>query len=319
MGNLPWSVWENPMDSAKMQETIRSMLSVYPFLDCFCIGKSILGKEIPVLIMGAGKRNFLYVGAHHGMEWITSSVLLCYANEFCHLYRANGKIGKRSVGSLWEQFRIHIVPMLNPDGVNYAIHGVDQHNPLRERVLRMNGGSADLSRWQANARGVDLNHNYNAGFAEYKKLEAVEGIACGAPTRYSGEAPESEPEVRALCNYIRFHHPFGAILTFHTQGEELFWKSHGKAFANSESAIRKLALESGYLLNEAEGLAAYGGLTDWCIGSDLAPAVTFECGKGRNPLPVSDFFSIYARLRSTLFLAPTFFRYREKCCEIPCF
>ena len=303
-----WQVWKSPMDNSVLDRTIRTMLFAYPFLNSFCIGKSILGKEIPVLILGGGKRKFLYVGAHHGMEWITASLLLCFADEFCRLYQSGGRIGKQPVVSLWNRFQLHIVPMLNPDGVNYAIHGVDNtQNPLYERVLAMNGGSNDFGHWQANARGVDLNHNYNAGFAEYKKLEAEQGIACGAPTRYSGEEPESEPEVCALCNYIRFHLPLGAVFTFHTQGEELFWKSRGKYVAKSEAAIRKLALESRYALNEAEGLAAYGGLTDWCIESCRTPAVTFECGKGRNPLPVSDFFPIYTRLRKTLFLAPTFF------------
>ena len=198
--------------------------------------------------------------------------------------------------------------MLNPDGADYAIHGVKEDNPLRERVLKMNGRSEDFSRWQANARGVDLNHNYDAGFWEYKRLEAEQGIACGAPTRYSGEMPESEPETGALCRYIRFHQPFGAILTFHTQGEELFWKSRGQIVPGSETAIRKLSLACGYPLNEAEGLASFGGLTDWCIASCGIPAVTLECGKGQNPLPVSDLFPIWARLRKALFFAPTFFK-----------
>ena len=304
MGVLPKRLWEKPTDYATLQSAVQILLAEYPFLKSFYIGKSILGKALPVLILGNGQRKFLYVGAHHGMEWITSSLLLRFADDFCQCYR----IGERSVRALWERVQLHIVPMLNPDGVDYAIHGVAPENPLYERVCKMNGGSADFHRWQANARGVDLNHNYNAGFAEYKRLEEANRIACGAPTRYSGEAPESEPETSALCNYIRFHSPFCAVFTFHTQGEELFWKSRGKIVPGSEPAIRKLALESGYLLNEAEGLASFGGLTDWCIESCAIPAVTFECGKGQNPLPISDLFPIYARLKNTLFRAPLYFK-----------
>mgnify|MGYP001540708298 CR=1 FL=1 len=61
--------------------------------------------------------------------------------------------------------------MLNPDGVDLHIGGMWEHFPLRERVLIMNGGSSDFESWQSNARGVDLNHNYNALFKEYKTLE----------------------------------------------------------------------------------------------------------------------------------------------------
>lgn len=308
MGVLEKSEWEKPIDSAAVGNIVQKMLSEYPFFKSFNIGKSILGKEIPVLILGEGQRKYLYVGAHHGMEWITSSLLLRIADDFCELYRSGGRVGKLSIRALWEQVELHIVPLLNPDGVDYEIHGVSSENPLYERVLKMNGGSADFRHWQANARGVDLNHNYNAGFAEYKRLEKVNGIACGAPTRYSGETPESEPETSALCNYIRFHSPFCAIFSFHTQGEELFWKSRGKFVPGSESAIRKLALTSGYLLNEAEGLASFGGLTDWCIESRATPAVTFECGKGQNPLPISNLFPIYAKLRAALFSAPIYFK-----------
>lgn len=307
MGVLPKRLWEMPTDYAVVQNAVRILISEYPFLKSFNIGKSILGKEIPVLILGNGRKKHLYVGAHHGMEWITASLLLRFADEFCALFRSNGRLGKQPVHALWEHFQLHIVPMLNPDGVEYAIHGVDRKNPLYERVVKMNGGSTNFSHWQANARGVDLNHNYNAGFLEYKQLEAQNEILCGAPTRYSGEAPESEPEVFALCKYIRFH-AFRAVLTFHTQGEELFWKSRGKTIPGSEPAIRKLALEIGYRLNEAEGLASFGGLTDWCIANRGIPAVTFECGKGQNPLPIRDLFPIYARLRKALFLAPTFFK-----------
>ena len=37
------------------------------------------------------------------------------------------------------------------------------------------------------------------------------------------------------------------------------------------------------------------------------PAFTLECGKGKNPLPLEQGFSIYTRLRRALFLFPTMF------------
>lgn len=158
-------------------------------------------------------KSVLYVGTHHGMEWITTLFLLRFINEYCEYYKGGKQAFGINLGTLFATRCIRVIPMLNVDGAQLQIHGVEDSNPLKERLERMSGG--DYSKWQANARGVDLNHNYNAGFAEYKKLEAEANIMPG-PTRFSGENPESEPETGALCNYIRFNGVCRMILTFHT-------------------------------------------------------------------------------------------------------
>lgn len=291
-------------DHTDMMTFLEELAKEYPFLDLSYLGSSILGKAIPKITLGTGKRTLLYVGAHHGMEWITSMILCRFLLDFCRLYQEKGAIRHVSAEAIWQMHRIFVIPMLNPDGTDYQIHGVQKSNPLHDRALAMNSGNADFSRWQANARGVDLNHNYDAGFWEYKKHEVRENIFAG-PTRYSGEFPESEPEVAALCNFIRFLGDLRGILTLHTQGEEIFYKSGGRCLRNSTAVAKRISKESGYRLSEATGLASFGGLTDWCVQGLGIPSFTLECGKGENPLPASDAFSIYATLRSTLFLFPT--------------
>lgn len=137
------------------------------------IGRSILGRSIDYYKLGYGKRNILAVGAHHAAEHITASALfafielLCGGGGFCECRDALSK------ACFW------IVPCLNPDGVEMQICGPSA-SPLYERQLRMNGGE-DFSLWQANARGVDLNHNYDAEFGEYKRIEMREGICRQEP------------------------------------------------------------------------------------------------------------------------------------------
>lgn len=265
---------------------------------------SILGREIPILTLGQGDRCVLYVGAHHGMEWLTAGVLLDFVADYIRQCERNAQVYERKAATLHRERCILVVPMLNPDGVEYAIHGAGRENPLRERVIAMNGGE-DLSAWQANARGVDLNHNYSAGFLSYKRREAAEGIACGAPTRYSGEFPESEPETAALCRLLRQRREqIEGVLTLHSQGEEIFCSCGDALSAKSMSVGRVLQRLTGYRMAHPEGLAAFGGLTDWCITELKRPAYTLECGKGKNPLPLSQRPVIYERLRRALFTFP---------------
>ncbi len=294
-----------PLDHRQMMRYIDIMIERYPFLSVSYIGESILGRGIPILALGEGEKSVLYVGAHHGMEWITSILLLRFINEYCELYKNNCKAFHLRLNYLFSSRTIYVVPMLNPDGVDYQINGVDNSHILYDRLLAMNGGSNDFSRWQANARGVDLNHNYNAGFAEYKKIEAELGILGGSPGKFSGEMPESEPEVGCLCNYIRYCQNLRMIMSFHTQGEEIYYTGCNRTAPRSRSIAEALSRISGYSLGIPEGGASYGGLTDWAIGALNLPSFTVECGKGENPLPPRDYFYIYTAIREMLFTAPT--------------
>lgn len=295
---------DRPFDCERMTEELHALCR-YPFFELSYLGKSLLGRAIPRVRIGNGRAALLYVGAHHGMEWITAALLTRFLGDLCQAIDGGRRVTGVCPRELLETHTLWFVPMLNPDGVAYQIHGVDADNPLYERLLEMNGGSADFSHWQANARGVDLNHNYDAGFAEYKALEAENGIFGPAPTRYSGISPESEAEVSLLCNFIRFYRDdLRGVMTLHTQGEEIYYRSGGITPPKSLHAAKRLAFLTGYTLSDAEGLASFGGLCDWCVRSLGLPAFTVECGRGTNPLPFSALSTIYIRMRQALFAFP---------------
>lgn len=180
---------------------ITALSEKYRFVTVSSIGRSLVGRSIPLISIGEGEKNVLFVGTHHGLESVTSLILMKYAAEYCRAAEACRTVAGIDASLLFRMRRVFIVPMLNPDGTELAVNGHDDRNPLTERLNAMSGG--DFSRWQANGRGVDLNHNYNAGFEEYKKLEPTLGITGGGPTRFSGDHPESEPETSALCSFIR--------------------------------------------------------------------------------------------------------------------
>lgn len=286
-----------------LEEFISFFLDRYPFIDIFEIGRSIRGRSIYCVRLGnvSAPVTALYVGSHHGAESVTTGILLRYVNEFCEYKRTSGRAYGYSVPFIFCERCVYVIPMLNPDGVEIAASGASPESPLYERLRSMNKGD-DFSLWQANERGVDLNHNYNMGFYEYKKIERELGIFAGG-SKYSGQSPESEPETKALCGFIRAAEPDG-ILTLHTQGEEIYYKSGDHAPPKGKEIGKLLADMTGYKLSEPTGGAAYGGLTDWFIKEYNKPSFTLECGKGANPLPIEDFSGIYTRVREALFTFP---------------
>ena len=291
-----------PFDHAALIASVESLTQRYPAVAFNYLGNSILGRGIPLLSIGHGRRQILYVGAHHGMEWITSCVLMKFLDDFCAEIAQNRSPYGLSTRLLTDTCTLHVIPMLNPDGVEYQTHGVDQENPIRERLIQMNGGE-DFSHWQANARGVDLNHNYDADFWEYRRLATQNGILGGGPTRFAGERPESEPEVASLCNFIRYNAPIRGILTLHTQGEEIYCGNSQNS--RTRTLAKRISSLCGYKLGTPDGLSSMSGLTDWCAKVCDIPAFTLECGKGENPLPPSDAYAIYLTLRKLLFTFPT--------------
>lgn len=287
-----------PLSPEKNEAIARGLCDAYPFLSGSSLASSILGRDIPLLKLGEGKRILLYVGAHHGTEWMTGALLLHFLEELCMAREAGGAVLGVHIPFVLKSRTLVFVPMLNPDGVAIAQGPSADGDLLAERRRRMNP-SGDFSHWQANARGVDLNHNYDAGFLEYKRIERELGIEGGAPTRYSGEFPESEPESAALAALIRTLMP-AAVLSLHTQGEEIYYAAEAK-IEGSEAIAHRFAKLSGYRVAVPEGAAAYGGLADYTAGKLRIPSFTLECGKGENPLPDGDAPLVYASIRRLLF------------------
>ncbi len=294
-----------PLDHARMMQYLECFRERYPFLEIQNLGTSVLGKNIPIIALGQGKKSILYVGAHRGTEWITTVLLMRFINEYAECYRTGRHIYSVYLPYLFRQRRILIVPMLNPDGVDYVINGVAKDNPLQERLIKMNDGSNDFSLWQANGRGVDLNHNYNVDFEAYRDDAAKRGINSGAPSGYGGEEAQSEPETAYLCHYLHYvQGELGAVLSFHTGGEEISYSGNGVTLPRSLPLAKILSRLSAYRLAKPEENAALGSLSDFCIQGLQIPAFTLRCGKGPSPLPQELYFCIYAAIRALLFEVP---------------
>ena len=256
----------------------------FHFINSFNIGESIMEKPIPCLHIGRGKRKILLAGAFHGLEYLTAAFLIKFTSDYIVHILTGSEFFGYDAARLYNETSIYIVPMVNPDGVDIAIHGLDITNPYHRTLISMAGIHSFNLVWQANARGVDLNHNYDA------KWSMV--IDECAPSKYGGKHPESEPETRAITELVR-NNDFELLLAFHSQGREIYYDFDGLAAEKSRELAYKMARESGYAVSAPTGTASFGGCKDWFIKEYGRSGFTVEIGMGKNPLPMQMLDEVY--------------------------
>ena len=287
-----------------MEKDIEGLVERYPFIETGIAGKSVLGKNLYYIKLGRGVNQVFYNGSHHALEWITSPLLMKFIENFSKAYADGTTIKGYDIRDIWNRSTIYIIPMVNPDGVNLVIDGLQKENPYYSKLIEWNKGNMNFSKvWQANSRGVDLNHNYDASWNLSKQAEAIYGITGPGPTRYSGLYPESEPESRAIANFTRSHN-FRLVIAYHSQGEAIYWTYSNIMPRDSRAIAELFARVSGYKLEIPTGIVSYAGYKDWFIDKYVRPGFTFEVGKGKNPVALNQFDKIYNDNIEILLLAP---------------
>ncbi len=292
--------YKSPPTCENLAQAIDYLKTNYQGLKVFPIGKSVLGREIQALSIGNPMGATLFVGATHGLEWITTLLLIKFCETVLEGMKTGCKVSDIDVNKALRGRSLVVVPCLNPDGVEIAVNGADSACRLADEVEEISDG--DASAWQANARGVDINHNFDAGWCILSEMEQENGITGPAPTRYGGKHPNSEPETHAMTTFCLTYQP-RSLYSMHTQGEEIYWKYGRHTPTRSRLMAQILAASSGYMATKPTGLASHGGLKDWFIDKFHRPGFTIEVGLGKNPLPIEDFESIYKKIEEMLIIA----------------
>ncbi|MDQ1909850.1 M14 family metallopeptidase [Paenibacillus sp. GD4] len=277
----------NEYGFAELQEDLQLLQQRYPFLELGSIGTTVLGRPIPVVRIGTGPKEVHYNGSFHANEWITTSLLMNFLEEYAYSYANGIPLRGRDVRALFEQTSLWIVPMVNPDGVELVLQGASPDNPYYAQLIEWNFGSRNFSRWKANIRGVDLNDQFPANWEIERDRREVTGPG---PRDYTGTAPLTEPEAAAMASFTE-DHEFRLVVAFHTQGQEIYWNYRDMEPEESEAIADRFAQVSGYRAVKLNGSDA--GYKDWFIQEFRRPGFTIEAGIGVNPLPVSQFRQIY--------------------------
>ena len=290
--------------SALVGYCVQGLGARYPFLRTSSVGKSVLGKPLWSLRLGRGENRVLYHAEHHANEWITTPLLLRFAEELAAAAAAGEEIAGLPAGEILEYATLSLIPAVNPDGMDlvtgelFAGEAYRQARSIAERYPRYPFPSG----WKANVRGVDLNLQYPAGWEQARENKYALGISSPAPADYVGPSPLSEPESRAVAAFTERFDP-ALTLSLHSQGEVIYWEFQGYAPENARQIGEVLAELTGYALADTPNASGYAGYKDWFLQDFRRPGYTFEVGRGVNPLPVSAFPAIYERIRAALALA----------------
>lgn len=276
-----------------MKKDLEGLKSRYPFIEVASAGKSELGKELYYVKLGNGPNKIFYNGSHHAIEWITTVLLMKFIENFSKAYALGQPLEGYNAQDIWNKSSIYVMPMVNPDGVDLVLNGLDRSNPYYNDLIKWNNGSADFSKnWSANIRGVDLNHNYDALWQKSKDAEKSYGVYGPGPSRYSGTSPESESESKAVADFTRKNN-FRLVIAYHSQGEVIYWNFENLASSDARRIAEIFSRLSGYELGETYGITSYAGYKDWFIEKFRKAGYTIEVGLGENPLPISQFNKIY--------------------------
>jgi len=276
-----------------MKKELEGLKARYPFIEVASLGRSELGKELYYVKLGNGPNKIFYNGSHHATEWITTVLLMKFIENFSKAYALGRSLEGYNVQDIWNKSSIYVMPMVNPDGIDLVINGLDSSNPYYNDLIKWNNGSTDFSKnWSSNIRGVDLNHNYDASWQKSKDAEKSYGVYGPGPSRYSGTAPESESESKAVADFTRKNN-FRLVIAYHSQGEVIYWNYENLASPEAKKIGGKFSDLSGYELGETYGITSYAGYKDWFIDKYRRPGYTVEVGLGVNPLPISQFNKIY--------------------------
>lgn len=210
------------------------------------IGKSLEGRDIwAVKITGNNgkvKPTFLVNAMHHAREVMTPEITTDMIDYLTSNYGVDPK-----VTSWVDHSIIWVIPMFNVDGNNKMW--------------------SEDSMWRKNTRnghGVDINRNYPTGWGSCNGSSARTGAQ-----DYRGEAPASEPETKAMMDFVSEIKPVFNI-SYHSYSELVIYPYGCRPQRTpAEEAVESIGREMAKAIDYRPGTAwellynADGGDIDW--------------------------------------------------------
>ena len=266
------------------------------------IGSSLDGRNIYAVKLGNpnAEKQILISAGIHGREYLTPMLVMKQLEFYLYNYDT-AEYGGVPLADIFEEYTFCVLPMCNPDGITLTQFGVSaiRDSKLRDKITavyksdKSKGYVSDvfskyITYWKANARGVDINRNFNTS-----DWEDVFYVKQPSYQNYKGESPETEPETKALVSFVNSLSNPVLSLAIHSQGEVLYYNSGQKDLSASKRLAEIVSELNRYNIeDEVRHDAAFD---DWCILNKGIPSVTVEIGSYnvKEPIPPTEFEDIW--------------------------
>lgn len=283
-----------------MERDLKALEKAYPELVALhSIGKSEYDREIYALAIGKGSATLFINAAHHAREYFTTAIVM---NQIQDLLTR--QVSEADLADLLQHVTIWLVPMVNPDGVSLVqngLKGISDSEEVQKKLLSLNGGSSNFKNWKANGKGIDLNRQYPADWANIKN-----NASKASSMNYKGSKPLETTENQALIRLTYEINPQLAISN-HSTGRIIFWNFHTlpENYNRDRKLASELASQTGYSLVTPSADPSGGGYTDWFIQNFAKPAFTPEIApaNGGGPVALKYFDEEWKRNRNVMIWA----------------
>ena len=253
----------------------------YPNLSrIFIFGKSLENRNLYALKISdnvqsdESEAEVLLIGCHHAREWISVEVPLLIAKYLLENYSQD-----KYLQSLINESEIWIIPLLNPDGLEYSIYYYRYW-----RKNRRDNGDGTF--------GVDINRNYNYQWG----FDDIGSSSSTVSEVFRGMSPNSEPEVEAVIQLFQ-QRDFRALISYHSYSQIILYPwGYTYELAADSALLLQLSKNMSSLMESVNGRVyeygqagdslylTNGDMTDWAYGVYGIPAFTVE-------LPPVDYIS----------------------------
>ena len=106
------------MEYIQREKESQELKSKYNFLEVGNIGFSTLGKQLPYIKIGTGRRKIMYNAGMHANEYICCIFLMKFVENFCQSYVLNSRIFGQNARKLFNNvsflFSYPIEPLFIP-------------------------------------------------------------------------------------------------------------------------------------------------------------------------------------------------------------
>lgn len=206
------------------------------------IGHSVYGKDILAYHYGTGSTELLFVGGiHGGYEWNTVLV----AAQLMDYLKANPS-------AVPSNMKVTVIPVLNSDGLN-KVAGTSTVNFTQAGIST---SQAVQVSGRFNGDNVDLNRNFDCDWQSSAKWQTT--------TVSGGSAAFSEPEAKAMRDYINQNHPKAVVVWYSSAGGVFASNCHGGVLPETTTLTDIFASASGYPAHDSfDFYATTGDMTNW--------------------------------------------------------